>query len=127
VEKKPAPAKPKPHPKPAPKKKHNFDINNVLALLDKEHPASKTAPKGEAGEHPRRGIGAQNAMTMDLQDALLNQIEQCWSPPVGAPNAADLIVEFEVYLNPDGSVARRSLYQGGHRSGAACDLYLRAL
>ena len=26
-------------------------------------------------------------MTMDLADALQNQIAQCWNPPVGAPHA----------------------------------------
>ncbi len=47
-----------------------------------------------------------NAMTADLQaDALANQVFKCWSPPIGAPNANDLVVDFDLQLNRDGSVA----------------------
>ena len=44
-------------------------------------------------------------MTADLADALKSQIYRCWSPPVGAPNANDLVVDFDLQLNPDGTVA----------------------
>lgn len=117
---KPAPPQPKLRPRPpAPaKKKRAFDVNNILALLNKQKASSESAPQGQAGEQARKGIGAQNAMTMDLRDALRNQIEQCWSPPVGAPNAAELVVNFEVYLNPDGSIARPPQLAGQSGSGA---------
>ena len=36
-------------------------------------------------------------MTADLADALKSQIYQCWSPPVGAPNANDLVVDFDLH------------------------------
>jgi len=65
-----------------------------------------------------KGIGAQNAMTMDLADALRNEIAQCWSPPVGAPNPAELVVNFELFLNPDGSIARPPQLTGQSGSGA---------
>jgi hypothetical protein len=57
------------------------------------------------GPRAIQGIGAANAMTADLADALKSQIYQCWSPPVGAPNANDLVVDFDLRLNPDGTVA----------------------
>jgi outer membrane biosynthesis protein TonB len=111
---KPAPAKPE-----APKKK--FDINNIAALLDKN---AKAAPKStQTANETRRGIGAQNAMTMDLVDALRNQIAQCWSPPVAAPDPARLIVTLDVFLNPDGSVARPPQLSADSASG---DSYKRA-
>lgn len=117
---KPAPPVPRMRPRPpAPKKKKaKFDVNKIMALLNKQQPASRSAARGQTGEHARRGIGAANAMTMDLQDALLNQIEQCWSPPVGAPNAAQLIVNFEVFLNRDGSIARPPQLTGQSGSGS---------
>jgi hypothetical protein len=54
-----------------------------------------------------KGFGAQNAMTMPIsQDALRNHDQRpCWSPQIGAPNAADLVV-ISIFLNPDGSVAQ---------------------
>jgi outer membrane biosynthesis protein TonB len=87
-------------------KKDKFDINNIMALLDKRAPAAQSAPNAKVGPRTIKGIGAQNAMTMDLVDALRNQIAQCWSPPVGAPHPDQLIVSFELFLNPDGSVAQ---------------------
>ncbi len=121
---KPAPPMPKQRPKPpAPeKKKAKFDVNNILALLDKKQPASRSARSGTA-KQARKGIGAQDAMTMDLVDALRNQIAQCWSPPVGAPHPEDLIVSYEVFLNPDGSVAQPPQLTG---QSSGSNAYMRA-
>ena len=85
-----------------------------------------------------QGIGAANAMTADLADALKSQIYQCWSPPVGAPNADDLVVDFDLSLNPDGTShgrahigralsLRQSLYPRRRRSRAPRDLSMPAL
>lgn len=113
--------KPKP-PAPA-EKKDKFDINNIAALLDKR--AAKPAPStGKESTRNIRGFGSQNAMTMDLVDALRNQVARCWSPPVGAPNAADLVVDFDLFLNPDGSVAQPPQLVGS--SGGASNPYARA-
>lgn len=107
VLKKPPPPPVEQKQKPQPEdKKEKFDINNIVALLDKRAPAAASAPNTKVGPRTIRGIGAQNAMTMDLVDALRNQIAQCWSPPVGAPHPEQLIVQFELFLNPDGSVAQ---------------------
>jgi hypothetical protein len=110
----PAPPKPvvKPEPKPVQKvkpheekpKKQKFDINNIEALLNKVAPKQEKS-NAKVADRTIKGIGAQNAMTMDLVDSLRNQIAQCWSPPAGAPHPEDLIVDFFVQLNPDGSVA----------------------
>jgi hypothetical protein len=100
-------------PPPAPKakpdqdqKKDKFDINNIMALLDKRAPATASSLNAKVGNHTIKGIGQQNAMTMDLVDSLRNQIAQCWSPPVGAPNSQELVVDFDLFLNPDGSIAQ---------------------
>jgi outer membrane biosynthesis protein TonB len=101
----PPPVVQKPQPQPD-AKKDKFDINNIMALLDKRAPSAQSAPNAKVGARTVRGIGQQNAMTMDLVDSLRNQIAQCWSPPVGAPHPEQLIVSFELFLNPDGSVAQ---------------------
>jgi outer membrane biosynthesis protein TonB len=114
----PAIRKPAPPPVPAvrpqekPKEeKKNFDIDNVLALLNHDTPqAART--NARVGNRNVRGLGEQNAMTADLVTLLNSQIKQCWSPPVGAPNAQDLVVDFDVTLNPDGSVQRVTQLSG---------------
>jgi len=120
---KPAPAPPKPKMQPKEDKK-SFDVDNVLALLNKVAPAQKQT-NARVADRDVTGIGAQNAMTADLQTLLLSQIRQCWSPPVGAPHPEDLVVDFDVTLNPDGSVARppQLLVQS---SASADDPYFRA-
>jgi outer membrane biosynthesis protein TonB len=104
-------AKPLPQPKIQPvqkpeEKKSKFDLDNIAALLDKRAPAASSAPTARAGARNIKGIGAQNAMTADLISMLASQIYRCWSPPVGAPNAGDLTVSFELFLTPDGNVAQ---------------------
>ena len=95
-----------PDEKPQEKDKKSFDVDKVLALLNKVAPAKAAAPDAPEGQRNVRGFGAQNAMTADLQDALRSQIRQCWSPPVGAPHPERLVVSFDLFLNPDGSVAQ---------------------
>ncbi|HEY3777047.1 MAG TPA: cell envelope integrity protein TolA [Rhizomicrobium sp.] len=104
----PAPIVPKLRPKPVPKEedKKNFDVDKVLALLNKVAPSQAAAPNAPEAARTVHGFGAQNAMTADLQDALRSQIQPCWSPPVGAPHPERLVVTFDLFLNPDGSVAR---------------------
>ena len=71
-------------------------------------------------------------MTADLADALKSQIYQCWSPPVGAPNANDLVVDFDLALNPGRHVARprhlgRRVASGNPYTRAAAEAARRAI
>ena len=103
---KPEPKKAEDQPKPPdqpPKKQTSQDF---AALLNKLTATPKTPPNAKVGPRVVQGIGAANAMTADLADALKSQIYQCWSPPVGAPNANDLVVDFDLSLNPDGTPGR---------------------
>jgi hypothetical protein len=114
-----------PPPKPE-EKKEKFDINNIAALLDKQKPAASPAAKAKTGDRNIAGIGEQNAMTMDLVDSLRNQIAQCWSPPVGAPNPEKLVVVFDLFLNADGSVAQPPQLIADSAAAAASDPFVRA-
>jgi outer membrane biosynthesis protein TonB len=113
AEAEPLPKAPAPRPPPRLKtkpeqdeQKKTFDVDKVLALLNKVAPSQAAAPDAPDAPHTVRGFGAQNAMTADLVDALRSQIQPCWSPPVGAPHPERLIVTVDLFLNPDGSVAQ---------------------
>lgn len=93
----------KPKPPQEEQEKKKFDVDKVLALLNKVAPKEEAAPDAPRAARTVHGFGAQNAMTADLVDTLRSQIMPCWSPPVGA--AHSVIVDFEVSLNPDGSIA----------------------
>lgn len=93
----------KPKPPAEDQEKKKFDVDKVLALLNKVAPQQSAAPDAPRAARTVRGFGAQNAMTADLGTALKNQIEGCWNPPVGAPHP--VIVDFQFSLNPDGSIA----------------------
>jgi len=117
--------KPQTKPTPPEQKKQKFDINNIMAMLDQNQPKA-ASPNAKVGTRSVKGIGAQDAMTADLQTALSSQIMQCWSPPVGAPNANDLVVDFDLFLNQDGSVARPPQLTGNSASEAAHNPFTRA-
>lgn len=125
----PVPQKPQPpivpKTKPQPdQKKENFDINNIVALLDKRAPAAASAPNAKVGNRIIKGIGDQSAMTADLKAMLQSMIYKCWSPPVGAPHPEQLVVSYELFLNPDGTVAQAP--QLVANSGSPGDPYARA-
>src|SRR5258706_13331597 len=88
------PPPPLPRRKPAPQPHQQFNVDSALALVDKRAPP-KPSPQADArlAERTIQGLGAQNAMTIDLKDALLAQMRECWNLPVGAPNPEQLIVQ----------------------------------
>jgi hypothetical protein len=135
------PAPPAPRLRPTPPKpvvqerKPAFDPGRIAALLDKLPEERKPAPQRpqpapETPQQPR--VGAQTSLTISELDAIRQQISQCWSPPVGATNAADLVVTMLIWLNPDGSLARPPQVKGGplvpsSYQRAAQDAALRAV
>lgn len=112
----------KPQEKPADKKLDVAALINQLA-------APKPVKDAKAGPRVIQGIGNQNLMTADIADALKSQIYRCWSPPLGAPNAADLVVDFTLNLNPDGTVGRLQLQtlSGNSYTRAAAEAASRAI
>src|SRR6185437_8638611 len=88
-------AKPAPAPAPTPPKPKTDAFADLLNNLTK--PAA-TPRNARVADRTVKGAGAMNAMTMDLVDALKNQIAQCWSPPVGGPNSEQLRPQFHLQL-----------------------------
>ena len=124
-----APAHPvRPRLKPPRNTPQKFDVDTVLAMLDKSAPEKKPptpAPAVKQAEIPVRGLGAQNAFTLDIRDALLSQMRDCWNVPVGAPDPEKLIVQVRVYLAQDGSLAQPPQLEPATRAAAASNPYIR--
>lgn len=99
--------KAKPVEKPAPPKKSA--AQDFAALLNKLTAPEKPVRNAKPADRVIPGIGSGNAMTANIADALKSQIYRCWSPPVGSPDARDLVVDYAVRLNPDGTVASAQL------------------
>ncbi len=112
-----------PAPTPAPPKPKTDAFADLLNNLTK--PAA-TPRNARVADRTVKGIGAMNASTMDLVDALKNQIAQCWNPPVGAPHPERLIPVFQLFLNPDGSVAQPPQLSADSAAVAASDPFMRA-
>ena len=115
--------KPKPVDKPQPTKKEMTQDFN--ALLNKLTTPDKPVKTAKAGPRVIQGIGTGDLMTADLADALKSQMYRCWSPPTGAPDARDLVVDYDLSLNPDGTVGRLQMTPGT-AAAAAGNAYTRA-
>jgi outer membrane biosynthesis protein TonB len=98
---KPTPPVTVPKTKPQPAQK-----DDSLEKLLHSVTATPQPTKGNVAPRAHAGAGAQNAMESDLQNALRSMIYRCWTPPSYAPNLSDIIVSYDLFLNPDGSVAR---------------------
>jgi outer membrane biosynthesis protein TonB len=114
--------------KPVREKPQKFDVDSVLAFLDKSAPQTPPvpAPAVKKAEVPTQGLGAQDAFTLDIKDALLSQMRECWNVPEGAPDPEKLIVQVRVFLTPDGGLAQPPQLEAATRAAAASNPYLRA-
>ena len=121
---KPVPAAPAAAPAPTRPPKPKTDA--FADLLNNLTKPAATPHNAHIADRTVRGIGAMNAATMDLVDALKNQIAQCWNPPVGAPHPERLIPVFQLFLNPDGSVAQPPQLSADSAAVAASDPFMRA-
>ncbi len=126
AEAEPAPraeAPPKPVAKPQPKKPAADPFEQLLNKL----PTAQSQPaNAHVAQQTHKGFAQQDAMTMDLRDYLKNQIEQCWSPPAGAPHPEQLVVFVDLRLNPDGSVAGKPQLTAQSMAAAAGNPFMRA-
>lgn len=133
------PVLPKPRPIPQPKVKPETKPEHeskkkvekdFSALLNKLTAPSAAPKNARVASRTQRGFGDMNAMTMDIKDALRNEVEQCmdWGALADAPNAQNISVKVTLTLNQDGSVA--SVVPGSVSNayeGAAMSAALRAI
>ena len=90
------------------RKEQAQDFNDLLnKLTTPDKPAKVTA---KPGTRVVQAVGLGNAMTANLADIMKSAIRPCWSPQaVVAPNPQDTIVNFDLVLNPDGTVGSLAL------------------
>ena len=117
---KPLPPKPEEKPKPPqpqpPQKSQDADFDALLKNLTKrpltpDHTDKQARPTPQpaqvASSQPIAPLGAQ--LSTSEIDLVKEQIERCWIVPAGARDAANLIPQFRVYMNPDGTVRTAEL------------------
>jgi len=125
--KKKAKAKPKPKPKKKKKavrrkktppvrrrKKSKFDADRIAALLNKIPDAKKSSgtparkkrktAKKKSRVEQGQADGAGKRLTISQFDFFMRQIGQCWNPPVGAADAAELIPVIRFNLKRNGTL-----------------------
>jgi outer membrane biosynthesis protein TonB len=95
--------KSRPQPKKPEAQEKSFDqaIEDVL----KKHDATEPSPRSR--QLSSLDPGAK--MSMSEIDALRRQIERCWNPPAGAPEAENLVVEVQLQINQDGTVRQAQI------------------
>lgn len=94
-------AKPIPFARPQPKPKPLLDIGQVQALLNKTPDAPQ--PQAQDNDSQKQAAGAR--LTLSEVDAFRAQMRRCWSPPAGAREAENLIVNVRLSLTPAGTIS----------------------
>jgi outer membrane biosynthesis protein TonB len=91
---------------PPVKTKHDFNPNEIAALLDRKQPSRKEVP-GEQKTNPNFGVtkGEHQSLSATELEAFRRKVESCWSVLPGAGNMERVAVELHILLNPDGSLA----------------------
>lgn len=102
---------PKKEPEPKPEEKPDgLDFDRLAGLVDKakeDEPAPARAPSQttEQADQDRPGVGLGDRLTASDEAKIRAALLECWSPPIGAPEAEKLVVEVEFELNRDGTLA----------------------
>lgn len=103
----PRPKAPKPQQTP-PKTDTKSDMDEITALLDKRK-LEEMAAEQPSDQPPTVGSPTANSsnvkMTANELDALRAKLAQCWNPPLGWTDPAQVRVVLMLNLNSDGSVA----------------------
>ncbi len=98
----------KPKPKPPPPDQLASVLKTVEKL--KREVREKTPPPEKKVLVTRQPVGRvkafdpAQAITISEKDAIRRHFERCWNVPAGARDAANLIVDIRVSVNPDGWV-----------------------
>ncbi len=93
----------------------SFDAANISNLINRQQGAP--APQGQPSQQTNRqaslgnpqGTGTRltQSETARLVGLIRDQIQPCWSPPVGLANADQIRVRIDIAMNPDGSLNGR--------------------
>lgn len=109
----------KSQPKPKTPEKPEKSFDQAMEDVLKKHESPEPAPQSRRVS----SLNVGEKMSMSEIDALRRQIEKCWSPPAGAPEAEDLVVEVQLQINQDGTVRDAQIVDTARMSR---DSYYRA-
>jgi hypothetical protein len=108
-------SEPKPEPEPSPARTvaqpqqpdPEFNPDDIATLLNKQEPAGGGDPLPSPEPQTIGSITgeAEAAMTQSEIAALKARLYQCWNPPIGVREAGGLVVQVQITLLPDGSLA----------------------
>lgn len=93
---------PVPLARPVREPKPLLDVGRVQALLNKT-PDQKTTDSGLTKSD--NGLSASERLTLNEVDAFRAQMRRCWSPPAGAKQAENLVVQVRLSLTPSGLIS----------------------
>jgi len=104
--------------RPPQKQPPKFDADKIAALLDKRAPQRMAAAGAELNSVANLGAVKGDAAQLSQSeiDALRARLRQCWNPPVGAADAANLFVIFRVLFKRDGSIVQNPVLVQGPAS-----------
>lgn len=142
-EEKPKPEEKKPEEKKPEEKKEKpkDDLASILQSVQdqaKKEQADKPNKEKETASQPTTKSNVPYdpslPVSQSLRDSIQQQLTGCWSPPVGAKNAENLIIPIQITLNRDGSVitvipapAAKARMAGDPFYRAAADSAIRAV
>ena len=95
------------------------DIMDVIEEFARDEPIAPDRPEARPSDIEQMATATQLEA---LKNAIISQIEPCWSPPIGAPYAEDLKVRVRVRLAQDGSVIEAAVVDRDRMAG---DQYYR--
>lgn len=106
------PPKKEPPKKEPPKKPDDLDLDALEALVDKsrknnQQASQETGETDNIADKAREAIGAGDRLTASEIDKMRAAVSRCWnaSAIIGAPEPEKLIVELDIDLNRDGTLA----------------------
>lgn len=122
-------AKPVPLARPTRKPKPILDLGEVRALLNKT-PEKRRTRQGWGSTANRKAVA--EALTVSEVDSFRAQMRRCWSPPAGAKQAENLVVQVRLSLTPSGSISSGPMvvnreFLGDPFFRAAAESVLRAI
>ncbi len=109
------------------------DLNSQSAQTKVAKPQKKKPkprPKSSFQERITKALGAEQhnfdqsrVISISEIDHVRQQITKCWSPPAGAKDARNMIIEISVSMNLDGTVQDARI----NNKGLQTDTFLRAM
>jgi len=130
--------KPPEKPKPEKPKKEVDPLKDIFKSIEdtaKKDESKKPTQAKPAETHKAKSDNYDETAPLSISeiDAIRGQIEQCWNPPVGAKDAANLVVNLHIEIAVDGTVTSVELasdsgrYNSDSFFASAADSAMRAV